>query len=286
MKLERLILGTVQFGLHYGINNSSGQTSEAEAHEILHYARAEGITTLDTAAAYGNSEEIIGSYHKEHGPFSIITKFDKHNGLSWKESIEQSIEKLNVEIVDFAMFHSFDDYIKSKGSLRAIVSKGKGKYFRKLGVSVYTNEELESLLDDDRIELIQLPFNMFDNEHLRGDMLRKLKDKGKIIHTRSVFLQGLFFKEPNTLDSKFDGIKDELTIVKKVAEQAEMTVNSLALNYVASKDYIDGVLIGVDSKNQLEQNINALDATIDEAAFKAIDKLKIKHIDLLNPSKW
>ncbi|MCA5004084.1 aldo/keto reductase [Sphingobacterium bovistauri] len=285
--LRKLILGTAQFGLDYGVNNSIGKISSSEACEILCYARSKGILTLDTASAYGDAEEKIGNYHSSaETSFDVITKFDKLFDLGWEESIQLSLKKIKVPIVEAAMFHSFSSYQDSKADLKIIQAKGKGKYFKRLGVSVYTNEELEELLNDDNVELVQLPFNLLDNDSHRNVILQKLKDAGKIIHTRSVFLQGLFYKSLTELPPTLISLKPHLLEARQIADEAEVDIGVLALQYVLSKDYIDGVLIGIDSKDQLEKNIHALNQKINPVVFEKIDAIRVNNVDLLNPSKW
>lgn len=284
--LERIILGTVQFGMNYGINNKDGQISEEEVQNILSYAQSVNIDTLDTAAGYGDSEVRIGQYNSSHQPFKIITKFDKINKIDWETSIKNSIQKLNVRKVDVAMYHSFESYLQNKSKLPEILTRGKNKYFDKIGVSIYSNEELGLLIEDANVQVIQLPFNLLDNHSLKGELLKQAKEKGKIIHVRSVFLQGLFYKEIESLQPKYEGLKSALNKVKNIVREKEIDINALALQYVLSKEYIDGVLIGVDSRHQLEQNVEALKVEIDSNVFTEIDKIQVENIDLLNPSKW
>ena len=285
--INKLILGTVQFGLKYGINNSVGQVSKEEVKKILDYAQFVGINTLDTAAGYGDSEKCIGGYHYNSKElFHIITKFNKDTTISWEDSLKESIKKLYIGKVDVVMFHSFEHYYSLKSELPAIINKGKGFYFDKIGVSVYTNDELEQLLYDDNVEVVQLPFNLLDNESLRADILKQLKEKGKIIHTRSTFLQGLFYKNISSLGNKFNNLIPSLTLISELVRENNININALAMQYVLSKDYIDGVLIGVDSSSQLKDNIVSLQSNISKEVLAKIDKIKINNTDLLNPSKW
>ena len=284
--LSKLILGTVQFGLDYGINNSSGKVPAKEVTQILDYAKSVGINTLDTAVAYGNAEEKIGGYHLNNNPFIVNTKFDKRNDIDWEDSLRNSLTKLKIPKVNTVMFHSFGAYYQQKENLPNIISKGKGNYFNNIGISVYTNEELKLLLNDQYIEVIQLPFNLLDNERLRGKFLKQLKEKGKTIHVRSVFLQGLFYKNTDGLSQRLPALIPFLTMLQKITHAENISMNALALQYAYSKEYIDGILIGVDSKLQLEENVYALNQKIDMKLFSEIDKIKVSNTDLLNPAKW
>ena len=198
--MNKLVLGTVQLGLRYGINNLKGLVTNQESYDILSIANDNGIKTLDTAADYGDSEIKIGNFISKQNKksFEIITKFSKKEGVGWKKSLNNSLKKMNVPNVDIIMFHSFEAYINAKNNNEIdSILKFKGSLFNKLGVSVYTNDELKMLKTDENIEVIQSPFNILDNENIRGHILKALKDDGKIVHTRSCLL----YTSPSPRDS-------------------------------------------------------------------------------------
>lgn len=283
----KLILGTVQFGLKYGVNNEAGLPSEEVVNAILSAANRFGIKKLDTAAAYGVAEERIGNFHGNIDcRFDIITKFSKDENVNWKESLENSLSLLKVEKVDSIMFHSFESYKYHKNELKDIVTAGKGILFNKVGVSVYTNEEMESLLNDDLIRVVQLPFNLLDNHLKRGVIIQKLKALGKEIHTRSCFLQGLFFMDENKIPQKIEKLKPFLNEIKQIASANNVHVGNLALQYVLNKAYIDQVLIGVETVEQLKTNIMWAENKIDHKILDQMDSIDVPEIDMLNPSKW
>jgi len=288
--MNKLVLGTVQLGLRYGINNLKGLVTNQESYDILSIANDNGIKTLDTAADYGDSEIKIGNFISKQNKksFDIITKFSKKEGVSWKKSLNNSLKKMNVPNVDIIMFHSFEAYINAKNNNEIdSILKFKGSLFNKLGVSVYTNDELKMLKTDENIEVIQSPFNILDNENIRGHILKALKDDGKIVHTRSAFLQGLFFMEHSQIPRKLMDLISPLKEINNIAEQNDFCVGHLALQYVLSKDYIDGVLIGIESIDQLQKNIQWAKTNIPFEVLEKIDKkIHIQNSALLNPSLW
>jgi aryl-alcohol dehydrogenase-like predicted oxidoreductase len=288
--MNKLVLGTVQLGLRYGINNLKGLVTNQESYDILSIANDNGIKTLDTAADYGDSEIKIGNFISKQNKksFEIITKFSKKEGVGWKKSLNNSLKKMNVPNVDIIMFHSFEAYINAKNNNEIdSILKFKGSLFNKLGVSVYTNDELKMLKTDENIEVIQSPFNILDNENIRGHILKALKDDGKIVHTRSAFLQGLFFMEHSQIPRKLMDLISPLKEINNIAEQNDFCVGHLALQYVLSKDYIDGVLIGVESIDQLQKNIQWAKTNIPFGVLEKIDKkIHIQNSALLNPSLW
>lgn len=286
---DKLILGTVQFGLDYGINNSVGKVPIDESQKILCKAFQEGIRVIDTAEVYGNAHQVIGDFHRANPDmkFSIITKVSPSDNLSSVEDkINQYLVELNVNILEGFMFHSFQSYLDHKVILPKLLKLKDNGLIKHLGVSVYTNNEFEALIKDDGIDLIQLPFNLLDNYFLRGELMLEAKRKGKTIHTRSAFLQGLFFKNPIDKLPIVQALQPQLLKIHEIAKECEVSVASLALNYCLQQSNIDYVLIGVDSLKQLEVNLNALNFKIDKKIINIINQIYTEDTDLLNPSLW
>lgn len=285
---NKLILGTVQLGLDYGINNQGGKPSSEEAFAILDEAKTGRIQYLDTAAAYGNSEEIIGEYIKKaaNTPFKIITKFHCGGTLSTADKVVNALEKLSVPSIDTMLFHSYKDYKEHPSVLNELVEQKEAGLVRHVGVSVYHNHEIEELMNVEAIDVIQAPFNMLDNDAQKGGVLSKAQSLGKTIHTRSAFLQGLFFKPINELPEKLSGLSNGLRKLCDIQQQSGLPMHQLALAYALSKAYIDGVLIGVDSSAQLRSNIEACATQLPEELTREIDQIKLTDTRLLNPSNW
>ena len=287
--MGKLILGTVQMGLNYGINNSFGKISIEESYQILLKAYSSGITTLDTAEAYGNAHKVIGVFHKNHPDykFHIVTKVPhtiEANSIEIK--VKEYLEDLEVNCLDVLMFHSFESFINNPKAIDVLVDLKLKGYINHIGVSVYTNDQMEYLLNEDEISVIQLPFNLLDNITIRGNLIKQLKAKGKIIHTRSVFLQGLFFKNSNDQNRIVQKLHSELEILRQITLQSSCSIEELALSYCIQQQNIDNVIIGVDSMNHLEANLKASSYTIGEESMKIINTIKVEDLDLLNPSLW
>ena len=285
----KLILGTVQMGLYYGINNQHGQTSIEESHQILLKANKSGITTLDTAEAYGSAHSIIGNFHRNHPAikFKIITKVPgDFNEISLELKVKGYLNDLGVNRLEVLMFHSFDSYKNNLSALKSLIKLKSAGLIKHIGVSAYTNEQLEYLLDKDEITIVQLPFNLLDNYSLRGALLEELKLKGKIIHTRSVFLQGLFFKKDTDANEIVQKLQSELDILNQLVSQYSCSMEELALSYCLQCKNIDNVVIGVDSVDHLNANLKASSYIINEEIIEKINNIKINDVDLLNPSLW
>jgi aryl-alcohol dehydrogenase-like predicted oxidoreductase len=184
------------------------------------------------------------------------------------------------------MFHSYEIYKKNKKVISVLEKLKSEGFIKHIGVSLYTNEEIQDVILDNNISVIQMPFNMLDNTALRGDLMKLMKSSGKIIHTRSAFLQGLFFKNPLDKNMVVQKLCKELTNIQLIAEEDNTTVSNLSLSYCTSNEFIDQVLIGVESIDQLLDNFKALDYKIKLETINKINKIRVENINLLNPSLW
>lgn len=285
---HKLILGTVQMGLPYGINNAVGKISLEDSHVILEHAFNKGIRILDTAEAYGNAHEVIGTFHKNQSEklFEVITKLPHEFDASISDKVDKYLKDLKVGQLHALLFHSFSSYNKSINKLDVLTELKANNKIKFIGVSVYTNEEIKEVISNDTIDIIQLPFNLFDNSSLRGDLLDMAKAKGKLVHTRSAFLQGLYFKDKESSNPTVQSLKKELIQLASITSKNNLTTVQLALNYCLQQDNIDNVLIGVDSVQQLQTNLNAIKQSLNDRVIAEVNTIKIGDINLLNPSLW
>ena len=245
--INKLVLGTVQLGLNYGINNSSGQPSENESLEILKFANANGINFLDTAEAYNASQEIIGKFHSSAtNRFQIITKFSEESlkkSSDIREVIYSDFETLKTNSLYGYLFHNIETYTKYFDRRIFKYLKNKKKII-KIGVSVYTNEQAMIVAEDPEIEIIQMPFNLLDNTVQRGTVFKFLKSRQKEIHVRSIFLQGLLIMNKSKIPQKLQPLSPYINMLDDIANNLKLTVQQLAIAYALNNKMIDKVLIG------------------------------------------
>lgn len=158
----KIVLGTVQFGLQYGISNTHGIPADSELSAIFETAQTNGITTLDSALAYGNSEERLGQFN--NGRFKIITKFPKVNTeAELNQVFQQSLNNLKVNFVEGYMAHNADNLIDKPFLWSALQTLKQEKKIQKTGYSLYTVEQLNALLDLGFIpDIVQLPYSLLD----------------------------------------------------------------------------------------------------------------------------
>ena len=275
--MGKLVLGTVQFGLQYGVN-SAGRPSEDVVKSILMEAAKGGITTLDTSSAYGNSEEVLGESIAPPGQFKIVSKYPKGE-TPVAEMFNSSLKRLKVDKLYGYLLHHFEVYKNNPqiwDEFTALKESGKVQI---IGFSLYTPEELEFILQNGSpFDLIQVPFNIFDKKFL--PYMKELHEKGVEIHVRSSFLQGLFFKDRNALPEKLQPMKKYLLQLDEFSKKSGLSISEIALNCNLQNPYIDGVLIGVDNVEQLQMNLNSVkDTPIDI-------EIEVKEQELLNPVNW
>ncbi len=275
--MSKLVLGTVQFGVQYGIN-SAGRPSVEAVKDILTEAANSGIITLDTSSAYGNSEEVLGESISPDQKFKIVSKYPKGD-FSVKERFEGSINRLHVDSLYGYLLHHFEVYKNNPIVWNEFVALKESGKVHKIGFSLYSPEELQIILDNkSTFDLIQVPFNIFDKKFL--PYMKELHEKGVEIHVRSTFLQGLFFKDREALPEKLKPMKKYLLQLDEFSKQSGLSISEIALNYNLQNPYIDGVLIGVDNVEQLKINLASVKNT-------PIDiEIEIKEQELLNPVNW
>lgn len=203
----KLALGTVQFGMHYGITNGNCKTARCDAHNILECALKNNISMIDTAANYGDSERVLGTFGMK--PFSVVTKLPSEiigNEHNWvKKNFKISLNNLKVSKVYGLLLHR-SDHISSKskaGVIRALRELKDDGLVSKIGISIYNPDELENIPKDFKIDLVQAPFNILDRRLLNSGWLDRLYDNGVEVHARSAFLQGLLLTEPKKIPSFF-----------------------------------------------------------------------------------
>ena len=289
MKNSKIILGTVQFGFNYGINNFDGKLSINKVFEIFNYAFKNNIRILDTAEVYGDVHSLIGKYHKNNPSklFEIITKIPKGFKGNLKKRLDIYLSQLNVKYLNSLFFHSTNDLKNNFMLLKNMIKFKEEKIIKNIGVSVYNDNEINEILNYDAIDIIQMPFNLLDNYKIRENIITKIKAKNIKIHSRSVFLQGLFFIDPSDTNNQIAlELSKELSIINKISKESKLSISELALNYCCSNEKIDNILIGVDNLNQLKENLNSIKKNIPHKSINDINKIKVLNKDILNPNTW
>jgi len=261
--ISRIGLGTVQFGLDYGISNSGGRVPFDEVERILGRAATLGIKVLDTAALYGVSEETLGKILGPEHPFHIVTKTLKvaadqvtdADAVSLVHTFDRSLTRLRQRSVYGLLCHDADDLLKPGGHrlVQAMQQLKDERRVTKIGVSIYTGEQLDGVLGLFSPDLVQLPINVLDQRLIEDGWLTRLQNIGAEVHARSVFLQGLLLMKPATLDSYFNPVRSRLESYLGSLSDKGATPLEGALQFALSQSEINTILVGVCSRTELEE---------------------------------
>lgn len=276
---SKIGIGTVQFGLDYGISNTKGKVSENEVIQILKLAQKEEISYLDTARAYGNSEKVIGNCFDENlkENFKIISKASSET-INIHQEIEDSLKDLKVDSLYGYLFHDFDTFKNQPFLWEELKVKKSERKVKKIGFSLYHPSELEFLFTKNiDFDILQIPYNLFDRRF--EPYFQKLKAKNVEIHIRSVFLQGLFFMDIQNLSSHFDSASQKLLDLHVLAQKHNLNKATLPLFFVVNNPNIDVALLGLSSLSDLEQNIEII------KDFEKIKQLKLDFSTFEEPNK-
>ena len=284
----KLALGTVQFGLDYGVANVLGRVSAQETSAILQRAWASGVDTLDTAIAYGDSEVVLGGCNV--GKWKVITKLPEVPGgcsdvAQWAaDQIRGSMARLRIAQLYGILLHRPSQLWERIGpalysALQDIKAQGM---VRKIGISIYDPAELDSLFDIFAFDLVQAPLNILNRALVESGWAYQLNKAGIEVHTRSVFLQGLLLMSSSQRPAKFNRWLHVWNGWDSWLAREGLTPLQACLRYVSNLSDISRVVVGVNTVAQLNQVIDASKdglATVPE--FDALQDTR-----LINPAHW
>jgi aryl-alcohol dehydrogenase-like predicted oxidoreductase len=284
----KLALGTVQFGVRYGVANSTGQVNRADVAEILHRATAAGFDTLDTAIAYGESEACLGAIGVAN--WRVVTKLpalpsDVRDIRRWVATqLSESMHRLGVAQLEALLLHRSSDLFGPSGGdylsvLQEIKETGLS---RSLGVSIYDTNELDAVWSVFRPDIVQAPCNVLDRRLIRSGWLARLRENRVRVHIRSAFLQGLLImpveRRPVYFAPKVEIIDRWLAWCKA----QNVSPLAAALSFVRAQPGIECVVVGVDSLTQLTEIVDASEIRVPLPP----DDLYSEDRELIEPSRW
>lgn len=294
MTLSRLVLGTAQLGMDYGIANVAGKPSSKLAEKIVSAALDAGINCFDTAQDYGDSEAVLGSALKTLGVSEavlVVTKLasEIEPGDDIRAAIGRSLAVLGVGRLFGLLLHRQETLDSWAGAWRPLLeplsTQGLVDY---LGVSVYDNDYMDRALFVEGVDLIQAPFNVFDRRAQRYHWFERAAAAGKVIFVRSVFLQGLLLREPDDLPAAIIFARKPLADFRARCGEAGLTPLEAGLGYVlaTAKDAV--VIFGAETPEQVTE-IAALARRWEEAEFPVAAFEGLGQPDdspVIDPRKW
>jgi aryl-alcohol dehydrogenase-like predicted oxidoreductase len=287
--MNKLALGTAQFGMSYGIANRNGKLKFENIKDIIKIAKEKNIDLVDTAIVYGDSEKIIGKIGISDFKFVTklppLPKIEDSNISFWVEDqIKLSLKRLGIQSLYGLLIHRSADLFGAKGkkivnALNNLKSRG---FVKKIGISIYDSSELEKLSNQIKLDIVQAPLNIIDHRLINSGWLSKLYKADVEVHIRSVFLQGLLLMSKQNRPHKFNRWKNLWKIWHEWLNDNQITALEATIRHAISVKKISKVIVGVDSKKQLNQIILASDGKLPPIP----PGLFIDDINLLNPSNW
>jgi hypothetical protein len=285
---SRLSLGTVQFGLPYGVANTEGQVDEKAAHKILRLAQDHGIRSLDTASSYGSSESVIGAFGSDR--WRITTKLaalpdDCEDITDWVEGeIRGSLGRLDATAVHAVLLHRPDDLLGPNGdrlheALDACRTQG---LFHAQGVSLYSTDDLERFVGRFHIDAVQLPFNILDRELVIGGHSRALRDLGIEVQVRSIFLQGLLLLPLAEQLRRFPAGEAAWRALAEWTAQSGISPYEACVRFALGQADLDAIIVGVDSTEHLA----ALLAVAAKPPLDVPASIACADADVIDPRRW
>jgi aryl-alcohol dehydrogenase-like predicted oxidoreductase len=288
--INKIELGSAQWGSAYGVSNTIGKTNYREISDILSIAYSNGIRIIDTAPIYGDLKNSISEQNLKK--FELITKTPKfcksiinqQDITELKSSFCNSLNTFKKSQFYGALVHHAPDLLAEGGKYIADALndfKEKGK-LKKIGVSIYDSKNLDIICDRLRPDIIQLPINVIDQRFIKDGTIQYLKKKGIEIHARSIFLQGLLLMPHLSMPAYFNQWKNILSTWQKACHDQNFNFLQAALNFVFNIKEIDYYLIGFENSTQLSECISNLNF---KKKFDAND-LNCFDVDLINPTNW
>jgi aryl-alcohol dehydrogenase-like predicted oxidoreductase len=292
----KLGLGSAQFGMNYGVSNRGGQTPSGEVARILALARERGLTVIDTAPGYGDSETVLGAVMAdmpgESGSWAVVSKTPgpvspqgHHVATAVEEGLRASLVRLRREWLYGLLVHNPQDLLAPGGERvhTALLGLRERGLVRKIGVSVYDAAQLEAVLQRFAVDLVQLPLSVFDQRLLKSGHLAALKERGIEVHARSAFLQGALLMPPEELPPHLVALAPGLARFRRLAEGLDASPAQAALAWVNAVDEVDAIIVGVNNAAQLAELLPFEGVRVEAAEFAPF---AVTDENLVNPARW
>lgn len=283
-------LGTVQFGMPYGVANRGVATTSEELHAIVSLAGERAVRVIDTAASYGDSEALLGAALPPRHRFAIVSKTPRFTRgaapAALTRAFERSLGRLRQPQLYGLLAHHADDLLGRAGDAlwKAMDDLRGQRLVDKIGVSVYTAAQIDVVLERFDPTLVQVPLSIVDQRLLQSGHISKLHSRGVEIHARSVFLQGLLLMHAAGRPSYFAQFDSELSGWSRFFARHELTPLQAALAFMRGVGEVGAAIVGVTSRAQLEACLDALNAPTD--AIADFSDVACHSESLLNPALW
>lgn len=295
--MPRLGLGTVQWGMSYGIANQSGIATSRAVSEMLARAREAGVNILDTAWAYGEAERVLGEQGVLAAGFRVVTKTRPLKGLNnsaseLAEVVETAFRASLVSLVGTSVYallvHHADDLLGPAGDalwarLQSLRAEGLAT---KIGCSLYHPEQFDRLLQRYPLELVQIPYNIYDQRYVVSGMAAHAKALGVEIHVRSAFLQGVLLMPPERLPDYFAALREHHAALWSKYANLGLSPLQAALGFCLACPEVDEVIVGCEQPAQWNQILAVADTPFPSASREDLGRFAVNDEAYINPSRW
>jgi aryl-alcohol dehydrogenase-like predicted oxidoreductase len=301
-----ITLGTAQLGIDgYGIANQVERLNDDSVFQVLDYAMRNGVRAIDTARAYGKAESRIGRNLERLalGDVSLITKLSPLSLLpndandqaiidAIDASIFRSCYELRLHTLPVVMLHRWEHYQSHQGRIwKRLVELHHDGIIRELGASVYQPEEAVSALKEPLVRHLQVPVNLLDKRWIELDIPKIANSRSDCtLYARSIYLQGLLVNAPDFWPY-VEGVNAAeicATLETLVSDFSRESLADLCMAYILGQEWIDSIVVGVETKEQLEQNFAMLrhKPLTREEQKELSARIPNLPLELLDPSKW
>ncbi|MFC3031819.1 aldo/keto reductase [Pseudoalteromonas fenneropenaei] len=282
----KLVLGGAQFGLNYGVTNIHGQVTQQTLADILVVAAQHGIAQIDTAPAYGDCESVLGQLAPSGFEYiSKVSHCDKPQQL--EKSVLHSLAMLRTESLHGLLFHNETTLLTKEGQalLQQAQAMQSAGLIKNIGVSFYTPELVEDIVNKFPLDFIQCPVNLLDQRFTTQPITSLLAKRHVKLHARSIFLQGLLVAPE--LPTKFQAYSSYFKAVKELSRDLNCSPLSLALAIAVQNSHIDKILVGCCAAEQLIEVVNAYQRAENlKVDMSTLKRLACKEQQLINPTLW
>jgi len=287
-------LGTAQFGMNYGISNSTGQVKKNEVENIIKYAKNNGVSIIDSAYSYGDSENVLGAALFSEDKFKIISKtavidakyISDENIKNIDIAFRRTLQKLQKKSIYALLVHNCDNLFipGHKLLVKLLKSYIDTGLVEKIGVSVYSPKEYLAVSKVFNPDVVQIPLNVLDQRFFQTGLLEKLCNDGIEIHARSVFLQGLLLMDPLDRLKNFKEYSSTFNSFDKFCNQHGLKRIEACLGFVKQMLEIKSIIVGVTTKIELQEQFEAISKLVPD--LDSYQCLASNEKALIDPREW
>lgn len=296
--MTRLCIGTVQFGMDYGVQGATRPAVE-DAVRMLDYATQNGVDAIDTAAAYGTAEDVVGEFLSRRTlpreSVQVISKFGTNifEGASFADyaerllaAAEMSLRRIRSDYLDAYICH-VPTAVGDQAIIEAMAALKASGLVRHVGFSVYDPDQAQACLTADVVDFIQSPFSFLDRRMETSGELAAASAKGVDLHTRSAFVQGLMLMDVAKIPERLAATRPVIGDLEAACAEAGLSRRALALAFVKANPNVSHLVFGVDNIGQLKEIVADFDRSVDSGAVKSIaDKFSSVDPSIFLPNNW